>query len=479
MRQRLVALVTFSGFLLAQAPTGEIVGAVTDPSGAAVSGAAVTVSNPATNMQRAAATNEAGIFAVPALPPGTYTVKVEAQGFATQVRSEIELQVGQIARFDFNLRVGNVSEIIEVQGGAPVLETETTSLGAVIENRRIVELPLNGRNYLQLASLIPGATTAASPSVVNQLRMGGARADFTLVVSGQRLSYNHYTLDGVENTDVNFGSYYLLPSIDALQEFRVETGLFPAEYGRGTSQVNVTTRTGTNAFHGSVFEFVRNAKFDAKNFFDRPAAPIPPFKRNQFGAVVGGPVVRDKVFFMANFEGLRERKALTQVATVPVVPQRAGDFSGFRPVYDPASRVFNAAGQVVSTLPFANSLIPANRIHRVARRVLDGFVPVPNSTVSPGAGLYVNDEGRRSDSDQFTARGDWAQNASSSWFARFSRSKDLGYVPAILPVQGNDVEILIRQGMFGNTRVIGSNKVNELRLGVTHMSAFNRQTRAF
>ena len=481
---RLFVLPLVASALWGQVTTGEITGVVTDPSGAAVAAATLTLTHPATNTKRSIVSNEAGIYALPALQPGIYELRVEKGGFNSQIRSSIEVQVGQVLRADFALQVGNVTEIVEVTGGAPVLETETTALGTVIENRRIVELPLNGRNYLQLASLVPGATTNANPSVVGQLRMGGARNDFTLVVSGQRFTFNHYTLDGMENTEINFNTYYLLPSIDALQEFKVESGLFQPEFGRGTSQINVTTKSGTNQLHGTFFEFLRNSQLDAKNFFDKPGQPIPQFKRNQFGFTLGGPIIiprlldgRNRLFFMANYEGLRERKALTQVATVPLRTQRTGDFSGAAPLFDPASRVFAGSGQVVAVSAFPGNQIPQNRIHSVSRRVLEGYVPVP--ITGTAANNFVNDEGRRIDGDQFTARGDIVESTASNWFLRYSQSKDLSFIPAILPQQGNDVDVDIHQGMFGNTRVFGSNKVNEFRFGVTHMAAFNRQTRAF
>src|SRR5262245_26687602 len=310
--------------LHAQVPTSEITGSVTDSSGAIVAGAVVTLTHPATNTKRVVKTNTDGIYDVPAIPPGEYTLRVEMAGFSSQLRSDIQLQVAQVARLDIVLRVGNVTEVVEVTGGAPVLDTENTAVGTVIENRRIVELPLNGRNYLQLAGLTPGVTTNSAPSAVGLSRQGGTRAQTTVSVSGQRIFFNHYTLDGIENTDPSFNSYLFLPSLDALQEFKVESGIFTAEYGHNMTQINVTTKSGTNQFHGSAFEFLRNSALDAKNFFDSPTRPIPPFKRNQFGAVLGGPVLipkivngRNKLFFFFDYEGLRERKALTQPATVP------------------------------------------------------------------------------------------------------------------------------------------------------------------
>src|SRR5690242_9902940 len=350
------AIVLIAAIGSAQAPTGAITGTVVDPTGAVVAGATVTVANPSTNTQRVVRTNSSGIYDVPALMPGTYNLKIEMKGFTTQVRNDIELQVAQVARIDVTLQLGDVTQVVEVTGGAPVLQTETTDIGTVVENRRIEDLPLNGRNYLQLASLIPGATTNGPTSAQGQGRMGGSRNDFTLNVAGQRVSYNHYTLDGVENTDPNFNTYLLLPSLDALQEFKVESGQFPAEYSRGISQVNVTTKSGTNEIHGSAFEFLRNANLDAKNFFDSKTKPIPPFKRNQFGGTVGGPLLipkvfngKDKLFFFVDYEGLRERKALTQLATVPSAAWRSGDLSSVgSAIYDPLTRVLDNAGQLAS-----------------------------------------------------------------------------------------------------------------------------------
>jgi hypothetical protein len=376
VKRALISLFAGAAFVWAQAPTGEFTGTVTDPSGAVVSGATVTVTNPATNFQRAVKTSASGLYVLSALPPGVYNIRAEMAGFQTQVRTGLELQVGQITRIDVALKVGSVAEVIEVTGGAPVLETESTSIGTVIENRRIVELPLNGRNYLQLASLIPGATTNGPASSQGQQRMGGARNQFALNVAGQRVHYNHYALDGMENTDPNFNTYLFLPSIDALQEFKVESGLFSAEYGRAIAQINVSTKSGTNDFHGVAFEFLRNAKLDAKNYFDRPGDPIPPFKRNQFGGTFSGPVLipklyngKDKLFFMFNYEGLRERKALTQSGTLPPAAYRAGDLSSLLPgtqIRDPIARQ-----------PIPGNIFPQSQIHPTSRKVLSDFYPLP------------------------------------------------------------------------------------------------------
>lgn len=290
--------------LRGQITTAEVTGTVTDSTGAVVVGATVTITNPATNTQRVVQTNAAGAYDVPSLPPGTYNVKVEMTGFSSQVRDNLELQVAQIARVDVGLQIGNVSEVVEVSAGAALLETENTAVGTVIEERRIVDLPINGRNYLLLTALAPGVTTAQPQNSVVVMREGGSRALFTLSVGGQRLFFNHYTLDGLENTDPNFQTYMILPSVDALQEFKVESGIFPAEYGHNIIQINVTTKSGGNQFHGAAFEFLRNSAFDAKNYFDSHTAPIPAFRRNQFGGTLGGPIVKDKLFFFCELRRL-------------------------------------------------------------------------------------------------------------------------------------------------------------------------------
>lgn len=465
---RLFAFLSLMLPAFAQAPTGQITGSVTDPSGAIISGALVTATNVATNVRRETSSNEDGIFTLTALPPGVYTLQVEYKGFPKQVREGIELQVGQVAKIDFALQVGNVTETIQVTGAAPVLQAETAELGTVIENRRIVELPLNGRNYLQLVSLAPGATTNGPASSQGQQRMGGARNSFALNVAGQRVHFNHFLLDGIENTDPNFNTYLLLPSVDALQEFKVESGIFQAEYGRAIAQINVSTRSGSNQIHGALFEFVRNAQMDAKNFFDRGNAPIPPFKRNQYGATAGGPFIRNRLFWMFSWEGLRERKALTRTGTLPNAAQRAGDFSdSSTTVVDPFTKQ-----------PFPGNKIPASMISPLSAKILNDFYPHPNL---PGAPNFLNNEGRRSDSDQYHGRIDFQESGNSNWFFRYSQTSDPQYLPnltSIAPGMGNNVVVDAKQPVLGNTRLFGANKVNEFRFAVNRFVSQNIQTRA-
>lgn len=469
MKSRLIAVVvTLTSAVWAQGPTGQINGIVTDPSGAIIAGASVTLVNPATNVKRDTTSDQDGLFNLPALPPGTYNLQVEAKGFPKQMREGIALQVGQVAKIDFSLQVGNVAETIQVIGGAPVLQSETAELGTVIENRRIVELPLNGRNYLQLVSLVPGATTNGPASSQGQQRMGGARNSFSMNVAGQRVHFNHFLLDGIENTDPNFNTYLLLPSIDALQEFKVESGIFQAEYGRAIAQINVITKSGTNSLHGSVFEFVRNASLDAKNFFDRGNAPIPPFKRNQFGATVSGPLIKNRIFWLFSYEGLRERKSLTRPGVLPNAAQRSGDFSSLSTsVVDPFTKV-----------PYPGNRLPASLIHPLSAKILNDFYPLPNQT---GTLNFLNNEGRRSDSDQYNVRVDFQESSHSNWFFRYTQAGDPQYLPnltSIAPGMGNNVVVNAKQPVLANTRVFGTNKVNEFRFAVNRFVSQNIQTRA-
>jgi hypothetical protein len=486
----LLAVVLLARPATCQTPTGEISGVVLDPSGSAVPGVTITLTNVGTNAVREVQTNSAGQYALPALPPGVYTLRAQISGFRVIERKDVEVQVGSSNRIPITLELGDLTEVLEIRGGAPLIQTSSASVGTVIENRSIVELPLNGRNYLQLTSLIPGATTNGPSSSQGRQRMGGQRNSFALNVAGQRIHYNHYSLDGIENTDLNFNSYMLLPSVDALQEFKVEAGLFDAEYGRAIAQINASTKSGTNQFHGTFFEFMRHSSLDAKNYFDRDDQPIPPFKRNQYGATIDGPVIipklingKNKLFFMVNWEGLRENKSITSSPSVPLTAWRTGDFSNLRdangnviPIYDPATRVFDAAGNVIQApTQFPGNRIPANRIHSVSRQLLD-FYPLPLREVA--GSNYVNDEARRVDSDQVTYRFDFNQNDNSRWFFRHSFSHELGYDPFAIPDMGINTDTDVHQIVLANTRTIGSNKVNDVRVGYGYLKNAHISPRA-
>src|SRR3954447_13382025 len=318
--------------------SGSIDGEIKDASGAIVAGASLTLTDKATNATRVVTSNSDGIYSFPSLPPGRYDVSVKMAGFKTELQSNVDLQVQQTVRADFALQPGQVNESIEVSAAAEQLNSDNATVGTVIENKRVVELPLNGRDYLQLVQLSPNVT-ASFGSTQSSNRQGGTRATENFSIAGQRSTFNHYTLDGIENTDVNFNFYLIQPSIDALGEFKVQSGVYPAEFGREVSQVNVSTKSGTNSYHASLFEFLRNYKLDASPYaFTSNHAANQPFKWNQYGFTLGGPLsipklfnAKDKLFFMANYEGFNQRATSNSLYSVPTLAMRNGDFSSLLP----------------------------------------------------------------------------------------------------------------------------------------------------
>jgi hypothetical protein len=481
MRKRLFTPFRLSLLLVAAAlglpaaaqTSGEIRGVVTDASGAAVAGATVTVTNAATGAVRRAATNDEGIYNLPSLQPGVYAMRVEQQGFKTAVRDSVELQVQQVASIDFTLEIGQVGETVTVTGGVPLLSPESTTVGTVIENKRIVDLPLNGRNFLQLVATAPNVSFGFQNAGQAGSRQGGTRSQQNISVAGQRSYFNRFTIDGIENTDVNFNTPIVLPSIDALQEFKVQTGIFPAEFGRASTQINVSTKSGGREYHGALFEFIRNDVFDAQ-VYDftgrRPKdTPNPPFKWNQYGFTLGGPVWlpkklfgplgydnRERVFFMTNFEGFRDRKALLGRYTLPPTAWRTGNFSALsNPIFDPLT------GQ-----QFPGNIIPQNRIHPTSAKLLE-FYPVAG--LNPNA-LGVNHEqlnNRLINKDQFTGRGDFIESTASNWSGRYSWGDEVQLDPG-LKLNGTKLLTTVRQVMASNTRTFGATKVNEARFGYNY-----------
>src|SRR6202030_2811121 len=274
-------------------------------------------------------------------------------------RTGIELRVDDKLRVDVVLAVGQVTETVAVEAAAPVIQTDSATVGNVVDNKKVTELPLNGRNFLQLNLLVPGANQGVKGSQ-NQTQGG------SISVNGAREQANNFLLDGIDNNDLAINQYSVAISTEAIQEFKVQGSSYSAEFGRsGGAQINVATKSGTNQFHGVLYEYLRNADLDAKHFFDVPA-PIPPFKRNQFGTSVGGPVIKDKTFFFFNWESTRVRQSITRVATVPTAAMKDGDFSALLPstiIYDPSS-LHSVNGQLVRT-PFPGNIIPAADFNKV------------------------------------------------------------------------------------------------------------------
>ena len=357
-RRSILSLLFLGGLVLplsATGPTGTITGTVTDPSGASVPKAKIAVRNLATNAARDALTNDDGDYTVALLAVGRYRVSVEKDGFRRSFYSDVTLDIEQTVRVDFALQLGPISSEMEVKDTPPLVQTDTSTLGQVINGRLVHELPLNERNFLAFALLVPGSHTATEGS--QNSTQGGA-----ISVNGAREQSNSFLLEGVDNNDSYMNQYVALPSIDAIQEFKVQSGDYSAEFGRsGGAQVNVILKSGANQFHGGAFEFLRNRTLDARNYFDFPACTpasvpgtcgdIPRLDRNQFGATLGGPIQKDKTFFFVAYEGLRLRQATTREATVPSQVQKQEALGGVAYAGIPV----NPAGQAVFNLyPAAN-----------------------------------------------------------------------------------------------------------------------------
>ena len=404
----LCLLFLFPATLIAQVDRGSIVGAITDPSGARVSGAQVTLTNRETNQSTRVTSNDAGDYKADLLRIGTYSIAVEKQGFQRAVESAVEIVVNQAARVDFALRIGSVSQTAEVSAAAPLLETESSSLGTVETQRRISSLPLNGRNFIQLAYLGPGANGGETGSNVSGGVFENERANEAVSVNGLRVSNNNFLLNGVDNNEFGLGGVIVLPAPDAIQEFRTEENSMSAEFGRGGAAVNVVLKSGTNQVHGGVYEFIRNDKLDAVNYFNQGKQP---FKRNQFGAFLGGPIKKNKTFIFGDYEGSRLRESQPFISTVPTAVERTGDFRdrltgvtfspcGANPgrgdptfdsgtIFDPATTTnyncMNGAGtislrQPVSYQGQANVISPG-MINVVGQSVAN-FYPLPNQSAS-------------------------------------------------------------------------------------------------
>ena len=445
---------------LPQVEQGRVVGRVTDAQNAVVAGATVRLTNLDTNIVQTGTTDNSGNYIITPVPAGNYGISVTAPGFAKATIGRFELQVGQIAREDLALRVGSEATTVEVTASAtPLLNTESATVGQVVSNQQLTGLPLNGRGFYQLAQLTPGASLQAATGNSLAIRPEIVNGN---VISGIRGSATSFLLDGVDVTEQHQGGTFIQTSIDALQEFSVQQSPYSAEFNRGGAFFNATTKSGTNRWHGGVFEFIRNDKLDARNYF---ALTRQILKRNQFGGDVGGPLSiphiysgRDRTFFFVDYEGQRLRQGQVFNSIVPSLAQRNGDFSGAKTIYDPlTTRTIN--GKVVRD-PFPQNTIPADRISPQAQAILN-FIPTPNNL--SGTASFVPSQAI--DWDQFTVRLDDQLTPANRLFARWiyikNRETDPNSSPllktASLSSLGQDIAV----GLITN---IGPNKVNEARV---------------
>lgn len=446
-----------------QTITGRLVGTVTDPSGAPVPDAQVTVTNQETNINLSAKTDGQGGYVIPSLPGGSYVVRVEATGFRTAVASNNTVSVAQTTRVDISLQVGSVSETVEVRDQAALVQSATSDLGETIQQRQIQTLPLNGRIFSQLVQLVPGAIPLGVSTAPESSSGAGAKTFITSTVNGVPWSGTSYTLDGVNNAEPLNGFINIAPPIEAIEEFKVQTSNPSAEFGNfGGAVVNLSMRSGTNEFHGSLFEYLRNDALNARNFF---AATKAPFKANQFGGTFGGPIIKNKAFFFGDYQGTRLRNGVTNNLNVPTANMRNGIFTaqdGFDTIYDPTT-----ASASAGVTPFPNNTIPRNRWDSVSSKVLDIW-PMPNRTVVGPVANYLENTTNGQDVNAFDIKGDYQFEKAGRLFVResYTRSRLNIQPPANQFIQADpDSSQSSHNAVAGYTAGIRPHILNELRLG--------------
>jgi hypothetical protein len=461
--------ITFLSFLLvllvapatfAQTHRASIRGTIVDPNQARIPGATVKAINEATNETRTATSGAEGEYAISSLLPGTYRVEIEAGGFETK-RQDITLQVNQELRLDVGLAVGSVATAPYLIVSAPSeLRKDSAALGTVIAERQLAELPLDGRNFLELALLAPGTAPAAPGSA------GSVRGDFAFNANGAREDSNNFLLDGVYNLDPKLNSFGVRPPVDGIQEFEISTSTYDASFGRNAgAQVNVISKSGSNNLHGTLYEFHRNAALDARNFFAPADQPAPKYIRNQFGFSLGGPIRRDRTFFFGDYEGTRTREGITRITNVPTLAERNGDFSQslFARPFNPFARQ-----------PFAGGVIPVEFQNPIGRAIANLY-PLPNRNV-PFAN-FVSSPTSTDRNDNFDVRLDHKFSEASTLTARYSFGDRTLFDPftgptfSLVPGFGNFVPRRSQNLMLSETHVFSPNFVNEARFAFSRVAS--------
>jgi hypothetical protein len=483
----------------AQVETGKIVGSVKDASGAVVTDAAITVTAIQTNVEKKTKTNPEGDYVVTELKSGEYTVTVEHAGFKKAKQAAFKLDVNQVVRVDFVLTVGAVTEEMVVTAAEPLVESETSSLGQVIEQSRVNDLPLDGRDFVQLAYLSPGVNQGPSYIVQQGGIPENQRGTAAIQVNGLTATNNNFLLNGFDNNEQQIGIDVIQPSIDAIQEFKVQTNAFGADIGRGGAVVNVVLKSGVNQFHGSVFEFLRNSAFDAKNYFDSADQPIAPFKQNQFGGTFGGRLIKDKTFFFVDYQGTRIRQSQTFLSIVPNPAEIGGDFSdllqgssvpqiiscpdGSGPSFDPGtifdpfsnySHQCNDGTIVTLRNPILNNIIPTCAsasdgacLDPSALQLVQLF-PAPNTQ---GGTYYLSNPVWRNDQNSFDIRGDHQVTSKNSLSLTFSFNNVHALAPDPFPGNASGgyfsghITNLARSAGITDVHTFSSSKINEFKIG--------------
>lgn len=447
--------------------TGAILGYITDTTGAFIPGVSITVTDPSTGFTRKVTSDETGYYFIPSLPVGTYWVSATMAGFKAFAQKNVVVDVAANVRVDIRLEVGEISEVVEVSAHTLRVETKSPTLGETVEQRDIVGLPLNGRNFLQLAVLQPGAIPGLRLTTNNTAVTPGGSAS-SPQVNGLRGQSNNYLLDGANNNEAFLGEAGLLPPPDAIQEFRILTNSYSAEYGRGGgSIISVISRSGSNELHGSVYEFLRNDVLDARNFFAQEKSPL---RRNQFGFSIGGPIRKDKTFFFGAYEGFRESRKISLAGNVPSLAQRRGDFSALNPAPVSCSDR-GAVCDPTTGAPFPGNVIPQQRIGTIAKKILE-FFPLPND--ASGAPIHRFQGNQPIDRDQFMIRLDHDVSEKHRLMGRYNffdgqqvQARMSGFAGAIIALPAFRVKDSFRfqNVALTDTYLFSQNLINTARLG--------------
>lgn len=501
-------LLAASSNVFGQSNYASLSGTVLDPQNQAITGASVQLTADSTQASRQATTNDQGMFQITGLLPGKYQLVVQAPGFAV-LNQNITLEVGQQMTLDVSLKVGSVSSTVDVRtDSVNVLRTTDASVGEVVEPTSIQNLPLNGRMLIDLVLTVPGAHEGHGAQTGDMSPLywrPGQRS--AISISGNRPNANYFLLDGATNTDPTFNTLNVSPSPDSVREFKVQTGSYSAEMGgAGGGQINIVTRTGANEFHGTAYEFLRNDALDARTFNEMEESNH--LVRNNFGASLSGPIIRNKSFFFFNYEGLRHTRSQTMVATVPTLEEIMGDFamSGAtiynpfstrpNPAFDPTRPISPSNPQVIRD-PFPDNMIPEHLIDPKAALFLQKYIPRPNVEMGMmGCGMTMNGAptvvGAGADcnnymdvrnlhhvTDQATVRFDHTLSGGDSLFARYSFSSERGFTPQNLPGFGANHDNLAQNGTIGWTRIISPNIVNIASVTVSRLAMHRTSENSF
>jgi hypothetical protein len=471
-----VSALLLPAVLAAQAVTGTILGVITDSSGAVMPGTTVTLTNTDTGQVRSVTTDANGEFTVPSLTTGKYSVKAELQGFKTVTVPDVTLGVDQHFRLNLKLEVGAVEESVTVTGASPLIQTSTSELGTTVSEEQIKTLPLNGRNFVNLTRTVPGVVRGVPGANIDGAGSLAWRASASFSANGQRPRDNNYMLDGVDNNETWLQTVVLFPSVDALDEFKLQTSTYSAEFGRSLGGVvNLQIKSGTNRYHGSGFEFLRNAKFDENNYFnDLAGRAKPDFSQHQYGGTIGGPIRKDKTFFFFDYQGYHVNQGATYVSTVPSAKMRAGDFSELnRVIYDP-----------ISHLPFPGNVIPIGRWDPAAKNILNQLIPEADAAGTRSASgqtinnYVINPTLQRQD-NQIDLKVDNMLTSANRFFGRYSYEKTHRILPATLPhgdagftFGAGEGDIKAQGFAFNDTHTFSSNLLNEFRVGWSSIKFF-------